>query len=213
MPKKSHVGYTRLSKKHIDNYLKGKSFTVKPSDHDDETNTVVKLHYKAKKNLSKLDRNLKSKKGTRIDPEDVDDIEVHTGNGFFDSLKKVVSSPIMKDVVKAATPAISNIVGNQVAAMTGSQTAGDVTKSLINSGSNAYSGSGFNLGNAMHSIGMGINHEKGKKGGSMNPLGGSISANQYTGIGPNVPSFSNPDDKMAYVRSCRKMKQNGIVMA
>jgi len=96
--------------------------------------------------------------------------------------------------------------------MTGSQTAGDVTKSLVNSGSNAYSGSGFNLGNAMHSFGMGINHEKGKKGGSMNPLGGSISANQYTGIGPNVPSFSNPDDKMAYVRSCRKMKQNGIVM-
>ena len=64
----------------------------------------------------------------------------------------------------------------------------------------------------MHSIGMGINHEKGKKGGSMNPLGGSLTANQFTGIGPNVPSFSNPDDKMAYVRSCRRIKQNGVVM-
>ena len=51
MPKKEHVGYTRLSKKQLDNYVKGKSFTVKPSDHDDESNTVVKLHYKAKKNL------------------------------------------------------------------------------------------------------------------------------------------------------------------
>ena len=45
MPKKSHIGYTRLSNKNIDNYLKGKSFTVKPSDHDDESNEVVKLHY------------------------------------------------------------------------------------------------------------------------------------------------------------------------
>ena len=51
MPKKLHIGYTRLSNKNIDNYLKGKSFTVKPSDHEDETNQVVKLHYKAKKNL------------------------------------------------------------------------------------------------------------------------------------------------------------------
>ena len=212
MPKKSHVGYTRLSKKHIDNYLKGKSFTIKPSDHDDESNTVVKLHYKAKKNLTKLDRNLKSKKGTRIDPADVDDIEVHTGNGFFDSIKKIVSNPAVSGVIKSITPTVANIVGNKVASLTGSDVAGDVTKSLINTGSNAITGSGFNLGNAMHSIGMGINHEKGKKGGSMNPLGGSLTANQFTGIGPNVPSFSNPDDKMAYVRSCRRIKQNGVVM-
>ena len=210
MPKKTHIGYTRLTKKHIDNYLKGKSFTVKPSDHADESNTVVKLHYKAKKNLTKLDRNLTNKKGTRIEPDDVDDIEVHTGNGFFDSLRKVVSSPIMKDVVKAATPAIANIVGNQVAAMTGSQTAGDVTKSLVNSGSNAYSGSGL-----LSSIGLGIGHTKGKgkhSGGSFSSLGGSLNANQFVGIGPNVPSFSNPDDKLAYARSFRKLKPNGIAM-
>jgi hypothetical protein len=29
------------------------------------------LHYKAKKNLTKLDRNLTNKKGTRIEPDDV----------------------------------------------------------------------------------------------------------------------------------------------
>ena len=52
MPKKSHIGYTRLSKKNLDNYLKGKSFTVKPSDQENEDNTVVKLQYKAKKNLT-----------------------------------------------------------------------------------------------------------------------------------------------------------------
>jgi len=49
MPNKSHIGYTRVSKKNFDNYLKGKSFTVKPSDHENEENQVVKLHYKAKK--------------------------------------------------------------------------------------------------------------------------------------------------------------------
>ena len=92
--------------------------------------------------------------------------------------------------------------------MTGSNTAGDVTKSLVNSGSNAYTGSGFNL----HSINLGIKHEKGKKcGGSFATLGSGLSANQFVGIGPNVPSFSNPDDKMAYVRSCRK-KTNDIIM-
>ena len=210
MSKKSHIGYTRLSKKHIDNYLKGKSFIIKPTDHDDESNTIVKLHYKAKKKLSKLERNLMNKKGTRVLPDDLNELEAHTGNGFFDSIKNVVSSPIVKDIVKATTPAIANIVGNQVAAMTGSQTAGDVSKSLVNSGSKAYTGNGFNL----HSIGLGIANIKGKKyvGGSFaSPMGGSLSSNQFVGIGPNVPSFSNPDDKLAYARSCRK-KPNGIIM-
>ena len=50
MPKKAqHIGYTRLSKKQVDNFLKSKSFTVKPVDHETEDNTVVKLHFKAKR--------------------------------------------------------------------------------------------------------------------------------------------------------------------
>jgi hypothetical protein len=213
MPKNTHVGVTRISKKHIDNYLKGKSFTVKPSDHDNESNTIVKLHFKAKKNLSKLHRNLSSRKGTRIIPEDLENLEVHTGNGFFDSIKKLVSNPAVSGIIKSITPTVANLAAQQVKNLTGSDVAGDVTKTLINTGSNAITGSGFNFGNAMHSIGMGIQQTKGsKKGGSMNPLGGSLTANQYVGIGPNVPSFSNPDDKMAYVRNFRKMKQNGFAM-
>jgi len=86
---------------------------VKPSDHDDESNTVVKLHYKAKKNLSKLNRNLQSKKGTRINPEDLHDLEVHTGNGIFDSIKKIVSNPAISGVIKSITPTVANIVGNK----------------------------------------------------------------------------------------------------
>ena len=38
----------------------------------------------------------------------------------------------------------------------------------------------------------------------MNPLGGSINPNQFLGISHNSPDFSNPSEKMAYVRSHRK---------
>ena len=194
MPKKEHVGYTRLSKKQLDNYVKGKSFTVKPSDNDDESNTVVKLHYKAKKNLSKLDRNLKNGKGVRIHPDELEDMQMHTGNGMFDSLKGVMNSKLTKGIVKAVAPQVANIVGNQVKNLTGSDMAGNLTKTLVNEGAKEAVGNGF----------------RSKRGGSFLPLGGSINANQYVGIGPNVPSFSNPSERMAYVRSHRK--SNGVVM-
>jgi hypothetical protein len=80
---KSHIGYTRLSKKNLDNYLKGKSFTVRPSDQEDEDNTVVKLQYKTKKNLSKLNKNLSMGKGVRINPDELEDLEIHSGNGLL----------------------------------------------------------------------------------------------------------------------------------
>jgi len=38
MPKKFHIGYLRLSEKSLDNYLKGKSFMIKPTDQEDESN-------------------------------------------------------------------------------------------------------------------------------------------------------------------------------
>ena len=109
MPKKSHIGYTRLSKKNLDNYLKGKSFTVKPLDQEDESNTVVKLHYKAKKNLSKLNKNLSTGKGVRVNPDELEEIYVHSGNGIFDSLKGVMNSKLTKGIVKAVAPQVANI--------------------------------------------------------------------------------------------------------
>jgi len=195
MPKKEHVGYTRLSKKQLDNYTKGKSFTVKPVDHENEDNTVVKLHFKSKKNLSKLNKNLSMGKGVRVNPHEIEDMQMHTGNGMFDSLKGVMNSKLTKGIVKAVAPQVANIVGNQVKNLTGSDMAGNLTKSLINEGSKEAVGNGF----------------RSKRGGSMLPLGGSLNANnQYLGIGPNVPSFSNPSERMAYVRSHRK--SNGVVM-
>ena len=252
MPKKSHIGYTRLSKKNLDNYLKGKSFTVKPLDQEDEDNTVVKLHYKAKKNLSKLNKNLSTGKGVRIHPDELEDMAVHTGNGLFDSLKGVMNSKLTKGIVKAVAPQVGNIVGQQVKNLTGSDMASNLTKSLINEGAKEAVGNGF-MNNVLKSkltkgivkavapqvgniVGQQVKNLTGsdmasnltktlinegakeavgngfrKKGGSFAPLsGGSLNSNQFVGIGYNTPSFSNPSERMAYVRSHRK--SNGVVM-
>ena len=100
-----------------------------------------------------------------------------------------MKSKITKSIVKAVAPQVGNIVGQQVKNFTGSDAASNITKSLINEGSKEMTGAGF----------------RSKRGGSMLPLGGSINANQYVGIGPNVPSFSNPSERMAYVRSHKKI--------
>ena len=118
---------------------------------------------------------------------------MHTGNGMFDSLKGVMNSKLTKGIVKAVAPQVANLAAQQVKNFTGSDAASNITKSLINEGSKEMTGNGF----------------RSKRGGSMNPLGGSLSSNQYTGIGYNSPSFSNPSERMAYVRSHRK---NGVVM-
>ena len=151
MPSKSaeHIAYTRLTDKHIENYLKNRSFTIKPSDHHDESNHVIKLHYKTKKNLSKLNRNLNSKKGTRITPDDLHDLQVHDGNGFFDSIKKIASNPIAKSVIKAAIPIASNFAGQQVKNFTGSDAASNITKTLIKEGAKEATGQGFNFNNIL----------------------------------------------------------------
>ena len=252
MPKKSHIGYTRLSNKNIDNYLKGKSFTVKPSDHEDESNQVVKLHYKAKKNLSKLNKNLSIGKGVRVNPDELEEIYVHSGNGIFDSLKGVMNSKLTKGIVKAVAPQVANLAAQQVKNFTGSDAASNITKSLINEGAKEAVGNGF-LSSVMKSnLTKGIvkavapqvaniaasqiknltgsdmagnltktlinegskeavgNGFKSKRGGSFAPLGGSLNSNQYVGISYNTPSFSNPSERMAYVRSHRK--SNGVVM-
>ena len=252
MPKKSHIGYTRLSKKNLDNYLKGKSFTVKPLDQEDESNTVVKLHYKAKKNLSKLNKNLSTGKGVRIHPDELEDMQIHSGNGIFDSLKGVMNSKLTKGIVKAVAPQVANIAAQQVKNFTGSDAASNITKSLINEGAKEAVGNGF-LSSVMKSnLTKGIvkavapqvaniaasqiknltgsdmagnltktlinegskeavgNGFKSKRGGSFAPLGGSLNSNQYVGISYNSPNFSNPSERMAYVRSHRK--SNGVVM-
>jgi len=215
----------------------------------------VKLHFKAKKKLSKLNKNLSLGKGVRVNPHELEDIHLHTGNVIFDSINKITSNPIAKTVFKSVAPIAANLAAQQVKNFTGSDAASNITKSLINEGSKEMtSGSGFNFNDILKSkITKGIvksvapiaanlaaqqvknfsgsdaasnitkslinegakemtgNGFRSKRGGSFAPLGGSINANQYAGIGPNVPSFSNPSERMAYVRSHRR-SNNGVVM-
>jgi len=248
--KKLHISYARLSEKSLNNYLKGKSFMIKPIDQEDESNQVVKLQYKAKKNLTKLNKNLSMGKGVRVNPDELEDMEIHSGDGLFSGLKGVMNSKLTKGVLKAVAPQVANIVGNQVQSLTGSNLAGNMTKSLITEGSREMTGNGIfdsmkgvmnskltkgivkavapqvanivgnqvkNLtgsdmaGNLTKSLVTEGSREmtgsgfKSKRGGSMNPLGGSlINPNQFVGISYNSPDFSNPSERMAYVRSHRK---------
>ena len=252
MPKKLHIGYAKLNEKSLNNYLKGKSFMIKPIDQEDESNQVVKLQYKAKKNLTKLNKNLSMNKGVRVNPDELEDMEIHSGNGLFDSLKKITSNPITKTVLKAAMPIASNLVSQQVKNLTGSDALAGVSKNLMNEGSKELVGSGFNFNDILKSkITKGIvkaampiasnivsqqvknltgsdalagvsknlmnegskelvgNGFRSKRGGSFAPLsGGSLNPNQFVGISYNSPDFSNPSERMAYVRSHRR----GIVM-
>ena len=90
------------------------------------------------------------------------------GNGF---LNNVLKSKLTKGIVKAVAPQVGNIVGQQVKKLTGSDVASNLIKTLINEGAKEALGNGF------------------RRGGSMNPLGGALSLNQYIGIGYNTPSF------------------------
>jgi hypothetical protein len=254
MPKKLHIAHVRLTKKNLDNFMKSKSFTVTQSSQENEDNTVVKLIFKAKKNLTKLNKNLSMGKGTRIQPFDLEDMEIHSGDGFFSGLKGVMGSKLTKGIVKAVAPQVANIVGNQVKNLTGSDMAGNLTKTLVNEGSNQMTGNGIfdSMKGVMNSkltkgivkavapqvanivgtqvknltgsdmagnltktlVNEGSNQMTGngysRRGGSFLPLGGSVNPNQYVGISYNSPDFSNPSERMAYVRSHRR--SNGVVM-
>ena len=141
--KKLHIGYARLNEKSLNNYLKGKSFMIKPVDQEDESNQVVKLQYKAKKNLTKLNKNLAMQKGVRVNPDELEDMEIHSGNGLFDSLKRVTSNPIAKTVLKAAMPIASNLVSQQVKNLTGSDALANVSKNLMNESAKEMTGMGL----------------------------------------------------------------------
>ncbi len=107
-----------------------------------------------------------------------------TGSGF--NFNDIMKSNITKGIVKAALPTVASLASQQLKNLTGSDAASNITKSLINEGSKELVGNGF------------------RRGGSFLPLGGSINQNQYVGISYNSPDFSNPSERMSYVRSHRK---------
>lgn len=231
--KKTHVTYTRLSDKHLNNFLGNKSFTVKPSDHNNEHNHVVELHYNAKKHMNKLHRNLAKGSGTRILPHELHDIKIENGKGFFDSIrnafnrvgdvaKKVFNSPVTKQIVKTvapiATKMASDAIKSGVTAYTGNPALGEVAGNLgqqgLQTGTNAYTGSGIKrvTGSGIK-LGFANPNPIKRSGGSFAPLsggsikakkGGAIESQQFQGVGttPGLQAL-NPNDKMARIRSFR----------
>ena len=114
--------------------------------------------------------------------------ELTSGSGF--NFNDILKSKITKNIVKTAMPIASNLVSQQVKNLTGFDALAGVSKNLMNEGSKELVGNGF------------------RRGGSMLPLGGSLNPNQFVGISYNSPDFSNPSERMAYVRSHRR----GVVM-
>jgi hypothetical protein len=84
----THVAHSRLTETHMKKYLKDIPFTLSPSEHHDEDNSIVQLHFNAKKHLTRFNRQIGKDKGFRVQPSHLDDIKVHDGNGLFDSIKR-----------------------------------------------------------------------------------------------------------------------------
>jgi hypothetical protein len=202
-------------------YHNDKTFTLKPSDITDLSNHEVRLHFTAKKHITRLTKNFNKGSGTRISPSDLMDVKIKTGNGMFDSLKGVMSSKLTKGIIKAVAPQVGNIVGQQVKNLTGSDMASNLTKTLINEGAKEATGSGYLL-HGSKSGGSGRLHgvkRVTKKGGSFLQLGGSVNENvrlanmdmMNNGIGltSTAPHFSDPTPmqrKMSELRAMRGRK-------
>jgi hypothetical protein len=147
--------YTRLDKKHLNNLMNGKTVTITKQIHEGGS-MVSELTFKTKKKLNQFHRNIEKGKGTRIKPEELDNVRIMNGQGIFDSIAHAFSNPIVKSIAKVGAP----IAGNLVKDATGSQALGNLT----NAGLNA--------------VGSGI--KKGKKGGSFFNTIKAIASNPVT---------------------------------
>ena len=91
--------------------------------------------FKTKRHKNQLSNNLRKNKGARIHINNLDDIKVHDGNGFFKSIKRFFNNTMIKSIARSAAP----YAGQIATGMTGSPIAGQI----VNSGLNAYAGSGI----------------------------------------------------------------------
>ena len=221
MPKSDNVITVRLNENQMKKYHEGKVFTLKASDINNLENHEVRLHFNAKKHLTRLVKNFNKGSGTRISPNDLVDVKVKTGDGMFDSIKGVMSSKLTKGIIKAVAPQVGNIVGQQVKNLTGSDMASNLTKTLINEGAKEATGGSYLL-HGSKSGGSGRLHgvkRVTKKGGSFLQLGGSVNENvrlanmdmmnNGVGLTATAPHFSDPTPmqrKMSELRAMRGRK-------
>ena len=98
MPKSDNIITVRLNETQMKKYHEGKVFTLKASDINNLENHEVRLHFNAKKHLTRLIKNFNKGTGTRISPNDLIDVKVKTGDGMFDSLKGLMNSKLTKGI-------------------------------------------------------------------------------------------------------------------
>jgi len=202
---KNYSTRTKLTAKQVNAYLNGKTFTHKPDIHNNDDNEEYEIIFPDLKRLNKV-RNMNIKnKGTRLKPEDILDIKVHHGNGFWDSIRRgfsdfgnkvkdVVNNPITKSIVKTIAPIATQMAGNAlkqgVTAYTGNpalgEVAGDLGQQGLQAGSNAYTGGKLKRGKQVASAIAEYNFSK-KQGGSCKKQGGSV-----IGISKQQLGFANP---------------------
>jgi len=129
--------YTRLDKKHLNNLLNGKTVTITKQIHEGGS-MVSELTFKTKKKLNQFHRNIEKGKGTRIKPDDLDNVRIMNGEGFFDNIAHAFNNPIVRSIAKVGAP----IAGNLITDATGSSTLGNIA----NAGISAAAGSGMKRG-------------------------------------------------------------------
>jgi len=140
----------------------GKAINVSPADLDGDTegSGMVRIHFKEKRHANKLLSNHQKRKGTRITPSQIEDIEVHevsggrnifksigstlksVGKAVLPTVKRVVNSKEAKSVVKELKPVIKDVVKEGVSAAVGSQSnplagkvAGNMASNMVDKGS------------------------------------------------------------------------------
>ena len=227
-----YTAFGHVSEPNLHRFSLGKGISISPSEWENGDHPLVKIHYAAKKHMARHNRNHGKGKKTLLKNQDIGDIGVHQGGSFWSSLRKVADNPIVKGVVKAVAPTITNaagdLAGKAVSGMTGSDAAGDIagnlTKGGLQAGVNSYTGSGFRgkkgagfFDDISGMFGGSIRH-----GGSFAPLGGGIHSHRGGGGGGNfiqnvqerqsktatgnslTDNFTDVHARMAYARSKRR---------
>lgn len=216
----------RMNPHHLAKIGNGKTITLTPDDLDNGEH-VVKIIFREKKHATKLLNNHSKGKGTRLNPEHIEDAELHeieggrsfwnkiksAGQKAFDIGKTVVNSKITKGIVKEATPILKQGIVEGVSAAVGAKTnpvvgkvVGQAAGNAFENGSNKYTGSGVKRLQKYPPTGGSF----GPLGGSFKPLGSGVQELQSgTSLGgTNVAlKAANPtsiQERMAHVRSFRK---------
>jgi len=146
--KLQHESIGHISPENLHSFASGKNMLISPAEWNNSTHPHVRIQYKASKHHIRHVKNNNSGKKTLLGPQHLDDVLIHKGNGFWDSIKRIASNPITKTIVstlapvaidmgkKALTAGLTKMTGNNQLADTISDAAGN----LASKGVSQYTG-------------------------------------------------------------------------